>query len=111
MRLYAANGTTLLATTATNENGQYFFGGFSPTATYVVKVDTATFRRAGVTNTVTRTANRQPVHRHPDRRSDQPYQDFGYRDNATRTPFRARSGRTPTPTACWTAAKAAAGRA
>ena len=51
VRLYAADGTTLVATTTTNENGQYFFGGLSPTGTYVVKVDTATLP-AGLTNTV-----------------------------------------------------------
>ena len=41
VQLYASNGTTLLATTATNENGQYFFGDL-PAAAYVVKVDTGT---------------------------------------------------------------------
>ena len=51
VQLYAANGTTLLETTTTNENGQYFFGGLNPTATYVVKVDTGTLP-GGLTNTV-----------------------------------------------------------
>jgi hypothetical protein len=49
--LYAANGTTLLATTVTNENGQYFFGGLAA-GTYVVKVDTTTLPGTGLTNTV-----------------------------------------------------------
>ena len=42
VQLYASDGTTLLETTTTSENGQYFFGGLSPTGTYVVKVDTGT---------------------------------------------------------------------
>ncbi len=42
---------TLLATTVTNENGQYAFGGLKPAGTYMVKVDTNTLP-AGVTNTV-----------------------------------------------------------
>lgn len=43
-------GEPLLASTYTNENGQYFFGGLSA-GNYVVKVDTTTLP-AGVTNTV-----------------------------------------------------------
>ena len=59
VRLYLDNGTamgvwdagdTLLQTTLTNENGQYFFGGLAA-GTYVVQVDTGTLP-AGVTNTV-----------------------------------------------------------
>ncbi|NNM29891.1 MAG: hypothetical protein HKO57_10230, partial [Akkermansiaceae bacterium] len=38
--LYDAAGSTLLASTTTNENGRYFFGDLDPTATYTVKVDT-----------------------------------------------------------------------
>jgi uncharacterized repeat protein (TIGR01451 family) len=43
-------GEPLLASTFTNENGQYFFGGL-PAGNYVVKVNTSTLP-AGVTNTV-----------------------------------------------------------
>ncbi len=42
VNLYAADGTTLLATTTTDENGNYSFGGLDPTATYVVDVDETT---------------------------------------------------------------------
>ncbi|HSN76964.1 MAG TPA: SdrD B-like domain-containing protein [Anaerolineae bacterium] len=51
--LYDATGTTLLATTVTDANGNYYFGGLDP-ATYVVKVDTATLPNGGtgLTNTV-----------------------------------------------------------
>ncbi len=54
MRLYASDGTTLLATTTTNENGNYYFGGLNPTATYVVKVDPTTLPNggAGLTNSI-----------------------------------------------------------
>ena len=41
----------LLATTTTNENGNYYFGGLDPTATYTVVVD-ATTLPPGLTNTV-----------------------------------------------------------
>ena len=39
MQLYDPTGTTLLATTTTDENGHYYFANL-PAATYVVKVDT-----------------------------------------------------------------------
>ena len=42
VRLYDSTGTTLLATTTTDENGNYWFGGLNPTATYQVRVDTTT---------------------------------------------------------------------
>ena len=83
MRLYAADGTTLLATTTTNENGQYFFGGLDTTAIYVVKVDPATLP-VGVTNTVDPdggTANQSTVNL----ATSGPInllQDFGYRDTS-----------------------------
>jgi protocatechuate 3,4-dioxygenase beta subunit len=53
VELYASNGTTLLATTVTDANGNYYFGGLAD-ATYVVKVVTATLPNggAGLTNTV-----------------------------------------------------------
>ena len=41
VRLYAADGTTLLNTLATDTSGNYQFVGLA-NATYVVKVDTAT---------------------------------------------------------------------
>ena len=50
VRLYDSTGTTLLATTTTDENGNYWFGGLNPTAAYQVRVDTATLP-AGLTNT------------------------------------------------------------
>gem|GEM_PF-2088673 len=54
VELYASNGTTLLATTTTDENGNYYFGNLPVDAdgeTYIVRVDTTTLP-AGVTNTV-----------------------------------------------------------
>ncbi len=42
VKLYAADGTTLLSTTTTNKDGYYYFGNLDPTLTYVVKVDTTT---------------------------------------------------------------------
>jgi protocatechuate 3,4-dioxygenase beta subunit len=50
VHLYDAAGTNLLASTLTNENGQYFFGNLG-TATYVVRVNTNTLP-TGLTNTV-----------------------------------------------------------
>ena len=47
--LYDSFGTTLLATTTTDENGNYSFGNLNPTGTYVVRVDTATLP-PGLTN-------------------------------------------------------------
>ncbi len=82
--LYDSTGTILLAVTTTNENGQYFFGNLSPTATYVVKVDTTTLP-AGVTNTVDPdggTANQSSVNL----AATGPVnllQDFGYRDTSS----------------------------
>ena len=54
VELYASNGTTLLATVTTDENGNYSFGGLDPNATYVVKVDETTLPNggAGLTNTI-----------------------------------------------------------
>ena len=84
VQLYAADGTTLLATTTTNENGQYFFGGLNATLTYVVKVD-ATTLPAGLTNTVDPdggTANQATVNL----ATSGPVnllQDFGYRDTSS----------------------------
>ena len=46
VHLYDAAGTTLLASTTTNENGQYFFGGLGA-ATYQVHVDTSTLPDGG----------------------------------------------------------------
>jgi hypothetical protein len=83
VRLYNYTTGTLVATTVTNENGQYFFGSLSPTGTYVVVVDTTTLP-TGLTNTVdpdggtpntskvTLTAG-APVNL---------AQDFGYRDES-----------------------------
>ncbi len=42
VELYAADGTTLLDTKVTDENGDYYFGALDPVTTYVVKVDEAT---------------------------------------------------------------------
>lgn len=54
VELYESDGTTLVATTTTDENGLYGFAGLDQTATYVVAVDTGTLPNAGVglTNTV-----------------------------------------------------------
>ncbi len=54
VNLYDSTGATLLASTVTNENGQYAFGGLNPTSTYQVRVDTTTLPNGGVglTNTV-----------------------------------------------------------
>jgi len=53
VRLYASNGTTLLAVTTTNENGNYYFDTLAQTGTYLVVVDTTTLPGGGVglTNT------------------------------------------------------------
>jgi uncharacterized repeat protein (TIGR01451 family) len=53
VRLYNATGTIVLATTTTDENGNYYFGGLA-SGTYVVDVDTTTLPNGGVglTNTV-----------------------------------------------------------
>ncbi|MFO1430472.1 MAG: SdrD B-like domain-containing protein [Candidatus Competibacteraceae bacterium] len=54
VNLFDSTGTTLLATTVTNENGQYIFGGLNPTGSYQVRVDTTTLPNGGtgLTNTV-----------------------------------------------------------
>lgn len=54
VRLYASDGVTLLATTTTDENGNYYFSGLGIGSTYYVKVDTSTLPGGGVglTNTV-----------------------------------------------------------
>ena len=51
VRLYTADGKTLLATTATDANGNYAFGGLAD-GSYLVRVDTATLpdNGAGLTN-------------------------------------------------------------
>ncbi|MCS6845325.1 MAG: carboxypeptidase regulatory-like domain-containing protein, partial [Caldilineales bacterium] len=46
VRLYDSTGTILLATTYTDENGRYAFGGLAP-GTFVVKVDTTTLPNGG----------------------------------------------------------------
>ncbi len=53
VRLYDSTGVIVLATTTTDENGNYYFGGLA-VGTYVVKVDTTTLPNggAGLTNTV-----------------------------------------------------------
>ena len=82
VRLYASDGTTLLATTTTDENGQYFFGGLKPTETYVVKVDPTTLPNggAGLTNSIDPdgpTANQSTVNLSTSGPVDLD-QDFGY---------------------------------
>ncbi|MFK4790666.1 SdrD B-like domain-containing protein [Microbacterium sp. ZW T5_56] len=47
VKIYAADGTTLLGTTTTNENGEYYFGGegglaLEPGVDYVIEFDLAT---------------------------------------------------------------------
>ncbi len=51
--LYDGSGLVLRATTYTDENGYYGFGGLDPTATYEVRVDTTTLPNggAGLNNT------------------------------------------------------------
>ena len=51
VRLYDQAGTTLIATTTTNELGYYYFGGLPLDLTYTVKVDTTTLP-PGLTNNV-----------------------------------------------------------
>jgi hypothetical protein len=82
VRLYDATGTTLLAITTTDENGNYYFGGLNPTGTYVVRVDPSTLPNggAGLANTIDPdggTANESTVNLG----TSGPYdldQDFGY---------------------------------
>ncbi len=82
VRLYASGGVNLLASTVTDENGQYFFAGLNPASSYVVQVQTASLPYTGLTNFVdpdggTASAanvtltNAAPVNL---------AQDFGYRD-------------------------------
>ena len=54
VELYDATGAILLATTTTDENGNYYFGGVDPTVAHVVKVDPTTLPNAGagLTNTI-----------------------------------------------------------
>lgn len=78
--LYDATGTTLIATTTTDENGHYYFGGLDENATYVVRVDTATLP-AGVTNSVDPdggAANESTVDLALDPDGTNFDQDFGY---------------------------------
>ena len=51
VQLYDVTGTALVAETITNADGLYLFGGLDPSASYTVKVDTATLP-AGLVNTV-----------------------------------------------------------
>lgn len=48
VQLYASDGVTLLATTTTDENGNYYFSGLGIGSTYYVKVDTSTLPGGGV---------------------------------------------------------------
>jgi protocatechuate 3,4-dioxygenase beta subunit len=61
--LYDSAGTTLIASTVTDANGNYWFGGLAD-ATYVVKVDTSTLPNGGVglTNTVDPDDGNAPPH-------------------------------------------------
>jgi len=82
VNLYDTSGGTLLATTVTDENGNYYFAGLNPTGTYNVAVDTSTLPNGGVglTNSIDpdgNTANESDV----DLSSSGPVdldQDFGY---------------------------------
>ncbi len=47
VRLFDSTGTTQLATTVTDANGNYYFAGLDATATYMVKVDTSTLPNGG----------------------------------------------------------------
>ena len=47
VNLYDEDGAILLATTTTDENGNYTFGGLDPVATYTVAVDTSTLPNTG----------------------------------------------------------------
>ncbi len=51
VELYDETGTTLIATTTTDENGNYYFPGLDPTETYVVDIDETTLP-PGVAQTV-----------------------------------------------------------
>ncbi len=59
VQLYAADGTTLLATTVTNAGGNYSFAGLG-TATYVVKVPASNFASGGALNGFTATGEGDP---------------------------------------------------
>jgi hypothetical protein len=54
VELYVESGLNLLASTDTDENGTYGFGGLDPNGVYEVRVDTTTLPAAGagLTNTV-----------------------------------------------------------
>jgi uncharacterized repeat protein (TIGR01451 family)/fimbrial isopeptide formation D2 family protein len=85
-------GETLLATTWTNENGRYFFGGVPSNGTtdFVVVVDTTTIPGYSVPNGITNTVdpggpadpNQSPVTDLATGGSNV-VQDFGYRDTTT----------------------------
>ncbi len=85
VRLYASGGTNLLASTVTDENGQYFFAGLNPASSYVVQVQTASLPYAGLTNFVdpdggtASSANVTLTSGAPVNSS----QDFGYRDSSS----------------------------
>lgn len=52
VKLFAADGVTLVATTITDENGLYYFGDLQVDRTYIVQVQTGTLPYPGLTNTV-----------------------------------------------------------
>ncbi len=82
VRLYNSTGNNLLATTITNENGNYWFPNL-PAGTYVVKVDTTTLP-GGLTNSFDPdggTANQSSVPLTAGQINL--LQDFGYRGTGT----------------------------
>src|SRR6185369_6098270 len=90
VNLYAANGTTLVATVYTDINGRYLFGGLDATKTYVVRVDTTTLPGggAGMTNTVDPDggiASQSSVDLTLFAGATTFTQDFGYRPNTPNT--------------------------
>ena len=47
VQIFDATGSTLLATTTTNDNGNYYFGSLDSTETYQIQVDTSTLPNGG----------------------------------------------------------------
>jgi uncharacterized repeat protein (TIGR01451 family) len=84
VKLYAADGTTLLATTTTDANGRYYFPGLTA-GTYVVKVNEGT-TPAGHTQTADPDASLDNMHTVV-LTADEQYlaADFGYRPAGTAT--------------------------
>ncbi len=87
--LYDSTGTTLLRTTHTDENGNYYFGDLEPSGTYQVWVDTTTLPNggAGLTNTVDPDTaspgdSKSTVNLGADPDGIDLDQDFGYRDTS-----------------------------